>query len=302
METQIFPVQNPQFRSYWNRPGGKFGTIAGLGVVAIVTYFVFPILTTMAWNALNLGIALVCLGLFLYMITHRKLRMSLFYFYEIMMKKLVGLVIQLDPIVVAETYVDEMEEEREKLYRKSIDVDAQKEGIDLKIKDKQRELNKLILRAHTAKEKGMMPELTNITRQIGRLNDYIKQLTPIREDLSRMSEYLTSVYKNSGYLIDDAKNEIELKRDLHKSVSSGNLAVSSALKIFKGDPEKRIQVNQSMDALRDNVAAKLANIKKAISYSSDFMRSIDLDNATYEKEGLKLIDEFEKDSSNVSHS
>ena len=37
-------------------------------------------------------------------------------------------------------------------------------------------------------------------------------------------------------------------------------------------------------------------MKKAISYSSDFMRSIDLDNATYEKQGLKLLDSVNPDS------
>jgi hypothetical protein len=31
-------------------------------------------------------------------------------------------------------------------------------------------------------------------------------------------------------------------------------------------------------------------MKKAINYSSDFMRSIDLDNATYEQEGLKMLE------------
>jgi hypothetical protein len=241
---------------------------------------------------LTLGIALVCLGLFLYAVTHRKLRLSLFYFYEIVMKKLVGLVIQMDPIIIAENYIGDMEDERERLYKQSIDVDTQKERIELKIKDKQTEINKLMLRAQTAKEKNMMPELTNATRQIGRLNEYIIQLTPIRDNLNRMGEYLTSIHKNSAYLIEDAKNEIELKKDLYRSVTSGNKALNSAMKIFKGDPEKKLQVEQSMEFLKDDIAGKLASIKKAISYSSDFMRSIDLDNATYEKEGLKLLEKF----------
>jgi hypothetical protein len=51
-------------------------------------------------------------------------------------------------------------------------------------------------------------------------------------------------------------------------------------------------VEQSMEFLKEDIASKLANMKKAISYSSDFMRSIDLDNATYEKEGLKMLDSF----------
>jgi hypothetical protein len=293
METEIFPsTQQQQLKSYWNRPGGKFGTLAGIGIVVLIGYYVLPILTKVVWNTLNFGIALACLGIFLYVITHRKLRLSFFYFYEILMKKLVGVVIQLDPFIIAEDYISDMEEEREKLYKQSTEVDSQKEKIELKIKEKESEINKLMIKAQTAKDKDMLPELGNATRQIGRLKEYITQLSPIRDNLSRIGDYLTRIHKNSAYLIEDARNELEVKRDLYKSVSSGNRALTSALKIFKGDPEKKLLVEQSMEFLKEDIASKLANMKKAISYSSDFMRSIDLDNATYEKEGLKMLETF----------
>ncbi len=79
-------------------------------------------------------------------------------------------------------------------------------------------------------------------------------------------------------------------------MTSGNQALSSALKIFKGDPEKKLLVEQSMEFLKEDIAGKLANMKKAITYSADFMQSIDLDNATYEKEGLKLLESVNPDS------
>ncbi len=296
METQIFPADAQQLKSYWKRPGGKFGTVAGLGILTAIGYYVLPVLTAVVWNTFNFGVALACLGVFLYCITHRKFRMSLFYLYEILMKKLVGVVIELDPFIIAEDYISDMQEEREKLYKQATDVDAQKEKIHAKMREKEGEINKLMTKAQVAKEKGMMPELGNATRQIGRLKEYVQQLSPIFENLSRIGDYLTKVHKNSAYLIEDAKNELEVKKDLYKSVTSGNRALTSALKIFKGDPEKKMMVEQSMEFLKEDIAGKLANMKKAISYSSDFMKSIDLDNATYEKEGLKMLDKFNPDS------
>jgi hypothetical protein len=291
METQIFPTDGQQqLKSYWNRPGGKFGTIAGLGILVAIGYYVLPILTKVVWNTLNFGIALACLGVFLYCVTHRKFRLGFFYLYEILMKKFVGVVIELDPFIIAEDYINDMQEEREKLFKQATEVDAQKEKIHAKIREKDGEISKLMSKAQVAKEKGMMPELGNATRQIGRLKEYIQQLSPIHDNLSRIGDYLTKVHKNSAYLIEDAKNELELKKDLYKSVTSGNRALTSALKIFKGDPEKKLMVEQSMEFLKEDIASKLASMKKAISYSSDFMKSIDLDNATYEKEGLKMLD------------
>ena len=297
METQIFPQDNTQkLKSYWNRPGGKFGLFAGLAVTGAAIYYLLPILTTIIWNTVNFGIALAALGVFLYCITHRKLRLSFFYFYEWLMKKLVGVIIELDPFIIAEDYVNDMEKQREKLYEQSVEVDTQKEKIVMKITEKQKEMNKLLSKAQAAQENNMMPELSNATRQVARIKEYIQQITPIKENLTRIGDYLTKIHKNSAYLIEDAKNELELKKDLYKSVTSGNKALSSALRIFNGDPEKKLLVEQSMEYLKEDIAGKLANMKKAIHYSSDFMRSIDLDNATFEKEGLKMLDTFNGDN------
>jgi len=51
-------------------------------------------------------------------------------------------------------------------------------------------------------------------------------------------------------------------------------------------------VEQSMDFLKEDIAGKLASMKKAISYSSDFMKSIDLENASYQVEGLRMLEEY----------
>lgn len=292
--TNIFPndPNSDKLKSFWNRPGGKPAIIIGIGALIAIGYYVLPILTKVVWNTVNFGIALVALGLFLYCITHRKLRLALYYFYEMLMKKLIGIVIELDPFIIAEDYIRDMEKQREKLYEQSVEVDTQKERIQLKITEKEQEMNKLMAKAKAAQANNMGPELGNATRQIARLQEYIKQLTPIRDNLARIGDYLTKIHKNSAYLIEDAKNELDLKKDLYKSVTSGNKALSSALRIFKGDPEKKMLVEQSMEYLKEDIAGKLANMKKAINYSTDFMRSIDLENATFEQQGLNMLENF----------
>jgi hypothetical protein len=294
MNTQVFPSSgnDEKLKSYWNRPGGKFGTFAGLAILGVIGYYLMPIATTIVWNTINFGIALA-VGFVLFMIlSNRKLWMSLFYLYEILMKKLVGIVIELDPFIIAEDYINDMEKERDNLYNKSVEVDGQKEGIIAKIKEKEKEKNKQLNIAAAAQKQGMGMELANATRQVARLDQYIASLTPIRANLEKIGDYLTAVHKNSKYMIDDMKNDLDLKKDLYQSVTKGNNALNSALKIFNGDPEKKLMVEQSMDYLKDDMAGKLASMKKAISYSGDFMKSIDLENASYQTEGLKMLEEY----------
>jgi hypothetical protein len=301
MITSIISAETEtKMKSYWNRPGGKFGVFMGIMLLMLAAYFIVPILLTMVWNTFNLIVAGICLGVLIYCVSHRKLRLSFYYFYEWLMKKLVGVVMEMDPFIIAEDYLKDMIIQREKLYKQSVEVETQKEKLVMKITEKENEIEKLMSRAQAAKENNMMPEMTNATRQIGRVKEYIEQLTPIRDSLAKISDYLTKIHKNSAYLIEDASNELELKKDMYKSVISGNKALSSAMKIFSGDPEKKLLVEQSMETLKDEMAGKLANMKKAISLSADFMRSIDLDNATYQQEGLRMLEKFSQEHTSAN--
>ena len=295
MNTQIFPTgdsKESKIKSYWSRPGGKFGTFAGIAILGAVGYYLLPILTTIVWNTVNFGIACAVAFILYMVLSNRKLWMSLFYLYEILIKKLVGVVIELDPFIIAEDYINDIEKERDNLYNKTVEVDGEKEKIESKIKEKEREKKKQLDIAAAAKANNMGMELANATRQVSRLDTYVQQLTPIRDNLSKIGNYLTQVHKNSKYMLEDMKNDLELKKDLYHSVTKGNNALKSAMSIFNGDVEKRLMVEQSMDFLKDDIAGKLASMKKAISYSSDFMKSIDLENASYQVEGLRMLEEY----------
>jgi len=297
METSVFP-QAPgaeKLKAYWNRPGGKFGTLIGLGVIIAVGWWVLPILTAVVWNMVNFGIAMACLGAFLFIVTNRKLRLSLFYLWEIAMKALVGTVIKIDPFIIAEDDIKDMKATRDKLYEQSEKVEGQKQALNQKLDEKKREFEKEQDKARAAQKNNMTPELTLATRQMSRIQEYVKQLVPIRDNLGRVSDYLTKIFKNSGYLIQDAESELELKKDLYKSVTAGNKALGIAMRLFKGDPEKKLLVEQSMNFLKEDIANKLGNMKKAMDYTTDIMRNIDLENATFEEQGLRMLEKMDTD-------
>ena len=299
MATNIFPTDNTseQVKSYWNRPGGKFGTIIGLGILGVIGYKLLPVLTAIVWNTINFGIAVGVGALFLFLVTNRSLRLRVFYIYEIIMKRMAGLIIEMDPFIIAEDYIKDMEKQREIVLENTIKLDAQKEKLVGKIKEKEKEIQKETDRAEAAKQNKLPEQFTNSIRQIERLNTFIKELEPIRSNLEKLGDYLNKLYKNSGYLIEDSKSELELKKDLYYSVTKGNEALNSAMKMFKGDPEKQMLVEQSMEYLKDDMAGKLANMKKAILNSSDIMKTIDLDNAAKEIRGMKMLEEFDPEKS-----
>ena len=251
----------------------------------------FPV--TGVWNTVNFGIALLVAFILYYIfIADRRIFLVLKSLYDLFIKSTFGLIFKLDPFLIAEDYISDIEKERENLFEKITEVDGQKESLQLKINEKEKEKKKQLDIAAAAQQKGMAMELANATRQVSRLDEYIKQIRPIKQNLENIGNYLTAVHKNSKYMLEDMKNELALKKDLYKSVTSGNNALKSAMTIFNGDPQKKLLAEQSMEYLKDDIAGKLAYMKKAISYSSDFMKSIDLENASFEAEGLRMLEEY----------
>jgi hypothetical protein len=282
-----------KLKSYWNRPGGKLGTLVGLGALTAIGWYLFPILTKVVWNTLNFGIALSCLAVFLFVVTNRKFRLALLYIWEIFMKCTFGLVFTWDPFIVAEDDIKDMKTQREKARQQAIDVDTQKEATQMKLKEKTDEINRLMAKARAAQKNNMASDLALISDQIQGYKEYIEQLTPMLANLTRISTFLTKFDESAGRTIERAETQLNLKKDLYKAVTAGNRAITSALRFFRGDPEKKIILEQSMDSFRLDVASKLANMKKAMVLSSDYMRSIDLDKATSEEQGLKMLESID---------
>src|SRR5688572_24240100 len=104
----ISPDNELKLKSYWKRPGGRFGVVFGILLAGLIAYFVVPVLTTMVWNTFRLIVACVCTAVLIYCLSHRKLRLSFYYFYEWLMKKLVSIVWEVDPFIIAENYLRDM--------------------------------------------------------------------------------------------------------------------------------------------------------------------------------------------------
>ena len=138
----------------------------------------------------------------------------------------------------------------------------------------------------------MGPEMQNATRQAKRLEDFAAQLQPIEDNLEKVQIYLEAVYKNSGYMLEDMENELKIKKAQYKAITKGNNALKTAMACMKGNPDKRIMMETSMEYLKEDMASKLANMKYAIKQSSEVMKTIDLNNATMETEGLRMLQEY----------
>src|SRR5690625_5199661 len=115
--TDIQPYTAPP-KSFWKRPEGVTGAIFLAGILIGAIYLVLAnmsAIVALASNVLYLSLMLIGLGLLLYVVLDPRMRNLIWYMYKSVMRWITGLFIQIDPIGILKSYVQDLEKNIKKL-------------------------------------------------------------------------------------------------------------------------------------------------------------------------------------------
>jgi hypothetical protein len=279
-------------KSIFQKPDVLFGAFVGLCGLGWIGLKLLPILTAIIWNTVNFGIALVVGGLLLYILTNKKTWMILHYLHEMTLKKMFGLIMELDPFIIAEDYIKDMEKERERFEAKSVELAATKESTEIKIKEKEAERANLVKRAQAAQKAGEAMEVNACAEEIQFIEDFITQVNPMKENLTKLGLFFEQVTENSAYTIRSAKSMLNIKKQAYEMVKKADSTLNSAKKLLTGNPDKKYLMEQSMEVLKNDIGFKLANMKNSLKISAKIMTSVDLDRASDVESGMALLEKY----------
>ncbi|HHS95452.1 MAG TPA: hypothetical protein ENJ45_02600, partial [Phaeodactylibacter sp.] len=121
-----------------------------------------------------------------------------------------------------------------------------------------------------------------------RLEDLLKRMEVLYRVLTRM-------YENSQIMMEDIKDQVEIKEQERKAIHASHSAMKSAMNIIKGDQDKRYMFDTALEAIADDVSKKVGEMEQFMDMSANFMQSIDLQNGIFEEEGLQMLEKWEKE-------
>src|SRR3569832_978233 len=286
---------------WFSEPKNIATTIIGLSLAAGLTYgfltFVLPWLVTVTWNLVNLVIGGAVLGFLLMIVTSKKFWRALRYFSEFIANYTIGLAIELNPLAILESKIDQGYRDRNTLYKQSAKLKGKHSELMDKLKDKVQELH---LNAQKVKilqnEKGNVRQIDLYANNVLRCREYIDNVPPIVGDLNKLITFADVAYDESGIMLEDAKLDLEAKKDLYYSVSSGLSAVTSAMKAFKGDDDLNRDAEKALAILKVQIGEKIGHIKSAIDVTSRFMDDKVLEDKAKSARAIELIKQFDLQS------
>jgi hypothetical protein len=153
--------------------------------------------------------------------------------------------------------------------------------------------------ASEAKESNQKSQMILKSRKAGRLKDSNVKLEDLLRKMEVLYRVLSKMYENSEILAEDIEDQVMVKEQERKAIHASNSAMKSAMSIIKGDADKRAMFDQALEAVADDVSQKVGEMERFMEVSENFMESIDLQNGVFEEEGLRMLEQWEKESESL---
>jgi hypothetical protein len=296
-------------KSFWDKPEGKTGMVfaAGgiLGALLIMAKWGAAIVSA-AQNTMVLGayiLAAVAIG---YVLMDKRFRTMVFYMYKGVMRFLTGLFVQIDPIAILKTYVDDLKKNHADMDKQIGRLRGVLAELDRKIRENEvNAKNNMALAAQAQKklasggqdsQQTMRAQVMLKTRKAGRLEETNRTFIELRTKVEMIYRVLSKMFTNCGMLIEDTEDSIELKSTEWKTIKMAHGAMRSAMNIIRGDKDKRAIYEEALDIMANDLDTKVGEMQRFMEVSQNFLDGIDLQNGVFEEKGLAMLEKWEKDA------
>jgi len=285
-------------KSFWRRPEGITGALIIGGVLiggGILIATALPALFAFWETTMGLVVTLAVLGAVIYMALDPKMRNLVWYMYKSVMRWVTGLFVQIDPIGILKSYVQDLKDNLRKMNKQISKLRGQMHKLKELIINNQREIKSNLTMASKARESNKKSMMILKSRKAGRLKESNMKLEDLYKKMEVLYRVLSKMYENSEIMLEDIQDQVTVKEQERKAMRASHSAMKSAMNIISGNVDKRAIFDQALEAVADDVSQKVGEMERFMELSDNFMQSIDLQNGVFEEEGLKMLEQWEKE-------
>ncbi len=289
-------------KSFWKRPEGITGgiVIAGLtiGAVLIVNATIAALISFFS-STVGIIVAILTLAVLVFTAIDPKARALVSYMFKSTMRWITGLFIKMDPIGILKAYVDDLRGNLRKMNRQISQLRVQMHTLKELMVNNKKQINNNLTEAGAAKKENRQNVVILKTRKASRLKNSNMKLDKLYQKMEVMYRVLNKMYENSEIMLEDIEDQVQVKEQERKAILASHNAMGTAMKILKGDSDKKEMFDRALEAVADDVSQKVGEMERFMQVSEGFMQSLDLQNGVFEEEGLKMLEQWEQEGTSL---
>jgi len=289
-------------KSFWKRPEGITGgiVVAGLTIGAVLLIRAF-VATIVGFLQTPIGIVamILALAVLVFMAIDPKARALVSYMFKSTMRWITGLFIKIDPIGILKAYVEDLRANLRKMNRQISQLRVQMHTLKELMVNNNKQIANNLTEAGAAKKENRNNVVILKTRKASRLKNSNIKLDKLYQKMEVMYRVLNKMYENSEIMSEDIEDQVQVKEQERKAIVASHNAMGTAMKILKGDSDKKEMFDRALEAVADDVSQKVGEMERFMQVSEGFMDSLDLQNGVFEEEGLKMLEQWEQEGTSL---
>ncbi len=286
-------------KSFWKRPEGVTGLIflaAIAGGVAFLIATFWSLLGTFLTSTFGLVATIAVLGVVVFSLVDPRTRTLLSYLYQSAMRSITGLFVNIDPIGILKSYIEELEKNLQEMRKQIGKLRGQVRHLKTLMETNETEIQKQLKLAQLAKQKDKKQQMILSSRRAARLRESNQKYQVLLTKMEVLNRVLNRMHQNSEVLLEDTRDQVALKIEERKAIRASHGAMKSAMSVINGNPDQRAMFDAAMENIAEDVANKVGEMERMMELSSEFMTSVDLQNGVFADEGLRMLEEWERKS------
>ena len=296
-------MENAKIKGFFERPEGKLGMVVIVLMAFAVMYGldkILPFIIRVLENTIHTAILIGVIVGIIFLVTNKQFQMIVSNLFKNTMRFITGIIIQIDPIGILKNYIDEMRTQIRNMETQMEKLNGQKMELKRTITSHQRKAEEYAGLAKAAQSHDRKDQAALNARMMQREIDLVKKLEEPLAKMEMIYVVLDKMKRNVSLLVEDTEHEVEIREIEYKSIKAAHAAMSSAKKLISGTSQKEL-FEQSMEFLAEDIAMKIGEMDRFMEASTDFMDSIDLQNAVWDEKGLETLAALEKGGSLFSY-
>lgn len=283
--------------SPWQKPGGTLGMIvAGVAIAGgvIVINKILPFLIALTTNVITLTFLVAVLAGIAFLVTNKQFRKVFSMSYFIIMRKITGLIIEIDPIAIVEKKIQEMNNKILEIQKHMGSLNGLIINNKRKLEDKKSEFENQLRRLEEYKKQGKAAEAGVTERQVVRLKATIERQTKRLADSNKWYEILKQLKRAAELTVLDTQNEVNDRKEEFESIKAQHKAFSSIMSIMKGNPDQMEDFTRAMDFMAYDITQKLGEMSNVIDETGGLLSQISVEDGVASQKADDLLQQYEK--------
>lgn len=300
--------QAQSLKNLWKRPGGGFAKLTGWAAIAAILYGIFkalPFLVAAASNLIVLILELVALAALLYLITSKDVRRVVKLTWLQVMRKLYGLVVNIDPIHILQNGINEMRKKLDVVRENVTKLESLLVDMKRKVAEYKNEFEKNVSKRRSLEKKLSDPtvssnEMLKYKATLQLINNEItrgeSQIKSQNERISTSEKYL-KVMKNletaADFKVRDAENELRYRKNEYEQAKAQQKAMSSITSILRGSMTKSMEEELAMEQVTNTINSSIAEMNRLLDGSNDILVNFELDTEANAAKADEILARFD---------